>query len=110
MDIVSGVVPVPCSTPAWYRQHAHLLVVANGFCRDAGGVRELADSQGSFHNRSSLCEVSGKKGTRSTGWKVKGLNRHTEKILVVSLDSVDGSKCSFDAHLAHCRVQHAVPQ
>jgi len=29
---------------------------------------------------------------------------------VVSLDSVDGSKCSFDAHLAHCRVQHAVPQ
>jgi hypothetical protein len=29
---------------------------------------------------------------------------------VVSLDSVDGSKCSFDVHLAHCRVQHAVPQ
>jgi len=33
-----------------------------------------------------------------------------QAIRVVSLDSVDGSKCSFDAHLARCRVQHAVPQ
>jgi hypothetical protein len=32
------------------------------------------------------------------------------RFLAVSLDSVDGSKCSFDAHLAHGRVQHAVPQ
>jgi hypothetical protein len=72
MHIVSGVLPVPCGTPARDWQHSHLLVVANGFCWDAGGARELANRQGSFHGRSSLCDVSGKKGTRSTGWKVKG--------------------------------------
>src|SRR3989475_9173445 len=30
--------------------------------------------------------------------------------LVVSLDSVYGGKCSFDAHLAHCGVEHGIPQ
>ena len=29
---------------------------------------------------------------------------------VVSLDSVYGGKCSFDAHLAHCGVEHGIPQ
>jgi hypothetical protein len=72
MHIVSEVLPVPCGTPTRDRHHAHVLIVANGFCWYAGGVRELADSQGSFHDRSSLCDVSGKKGTRSTCWKVKG--------------------------------------
>ena len=33
----------------------------------------------SFHGRSSLCNVSGKKGTHSTGLKVKGMARQTEK-------------------------------
>ena len=41
MDIVAGVVPVSRATPPWYRQHADLLVVTNGFCRDAGGACEL---------------------------------------------------------------------
>jgi hypothetical protein len=72
MDIVAGVLPVASATPPWYGQHADLLVVANSFCWDAGGMRELADSQRSFHNRFSLYDVSGKKGTRSTRWKVKG--------------------------------------
>jgi hypothetical protein len=36
------------------------------------GVGELTNSQRSFHGRSSLCDVLGKKGTRSTDWKVKG--------------------------------------
>src|SRR6266704_1795646 len=79
MDIVAGVVPVSCGTPAWLRQHTNLFVVANGFCWYASGACELADSQGSFHGRSSLGDVSGKKGTRSTGWKVKGGIRHTGK-------------------------------
>src|SRR2546425_1998250 len=74
MDIMAGVLPVPCTTPPWHRQHADLLVVANGFCWYARGVGELANRQRSFHGRSSLCDVSGKKGTRSTGWKVKGLD------------------------------------
>jgi len=72
MDIVAGVLPVSCATPPWHRQHAHLLVVANGFCRDASGARELTNRQWSFHGRSSLCDVSGKKDTHSSGWKVKG--------------------------------------
>src|SRR5437870_12797984 len=79
MDIMAGVVPVPCTTPPGHRQHADLLIVANGFCRDAGSARELANRQRSFHGRSSLCDVSGKKGTRSTGWKVKGVTGQTEK-------------------------------
>src|SRR5437870_8253575 len=54
MHIVSGVLPVPSSTPAWHRQHTDLLVIANGFCRDAGSACELADRQGSFHGRSPL--------------------------------------------------------
>jgi hypothetical protein len=78
MDIVSGVLPVPCATALWHRQHADLLVVANGFCRYAGGVGELTNSQRSFHGRSSLYDVSGEKGTRSTGWKVKGLSEEME--------------------------------
>lgn len=81
MDIVAGVLPVSCATPPWYWQHADLLVVANGFCWDARGVGELANRQRSFHGRSSLCDVSGKKGTRSTGWKVKG--KQTKKIIKV---------------------------
>jgi hypothetical protein len=32
-----------------------------------------------LNGRPSLCDVSGKKGTRSTGWKVKGLTGQTEK-------------------------------
>jgi hypothetical protein len=54
MDIVSGVLPVPSGTPAWRRQHADLLVVANGFCRYACSVGELADSQWSLHSRPSF--------------------------------------------------------
>ena len=72
MDIVSGVLPVPCGAPVWHRQHAYLFVVANGFCRYTRSARELAHRQRSFHGRSSLCDVSAKKGTRSTCWKVKG--------------------------------------
>jgi hypothetical protein len=72
MDIVAGVLPVSSATPAWYGQHPDLLVVANCFCWDTGGMRELADRQCSFHSCSSLYDVSGKKGTRSTRWKVKG--------------------------------------
>jgi hypothetical protein len=75
MNIVAGVVPVSSATPPWYRQHADLLVIANGFCWDAGGMRELANRQRSFHSRFSLYDMSGKKGTRSTGWKVKGGGR-----------------------------------
>ena len=29
---------------------------------------------------------------------------------VVALDSVDGGKCRFDAHRAHCGVQPGIPQ
>ena len=72
MDIVAEVLPVSRATPPWYGQHPDLLVIANGFCWDAGGMRELPDNQRSFHSRSSLCDVSGKKGTHSTRWKVKG--------------------------------------
>src|SRR5215510_9422972 len=80
MHIVAGVVPVPSATPAWHRQHANLFVVANGFCRDAGSAGELPDRQGSFHGWSSLCDVSTQKGTRSIGWKVKGLTGQNGKI------------------------------
>src|SRR5712692_10491629 len=85
MDIVSRVLPIPCSTPAWYRQHANLLVIANGFCWYSGSASELANRQWSFHGRSSLCDFSAQKGTRSTGWKVKGdqakklLTKHTTR-------------------------------
>src|SRR5213592_51302 len=79
MHIVAGVVPIPCTTPAWHRQYANLLVVTNGFCRYAGSASELPNRQGSFHGFSSLFDVSGKKGTRSTGWKVKGVIGQTEK-------------------------------
>jgi hypothetical protein len=72
MHIVAGVLPISCTTPPGYRQHADLLIVTNGFCRDACGVGELANRQRSFHGCSSLCEVSEKNSTRSTGWKVKG--------------------------------------
>jgi hypothetical protein len=71
VDIVTGVVPVACAASLWHRQDTNLLVVTNGFCRDAGGVCKLTNRQGSFHNLSSLCDVTGKKGTRSTNWKVK---------------------------------------
>src|SRR5215510_12171412 len=30
--------------------------------------------------------------------------------LVVSLDSVDGGECRFEAHRAHCGVQPGIPQ
>src|SRR5436309_8912425 len=79
MHIVAGVVPVPRTTPAWHRQYAHLLVVTNGFCRDAGSAGELPNRQRSFHGCSSLCDVSAQKGTRSIGWKVKGVIGQTEK-------------------------------
>src|SRR5438094_10242692 len=72
MVIVAGVVPVACAASLWLRQDPHLLIVANGVCRDAGGAGKLTNRQRSFHSRSSLCDVTGKKGTRSTGWKVKG--------------------------------------
>lgn len=49
MDIVAGVLPVACGTPVWCWQHSDPLVAAHGFCRDAGGVSELAHRQGSFH-------------------------------------------------------------
>jgi hypothetical protein len=42
VDIVAGVVSVPGVTPAWHRQHTDLLVIANGFCRDASRACELA--------------------------------------------------------------------
>jgi hypothetical protein len=32
----------------------------------------LTNRQRSFHGRSSLCDMPGEKGTRYTGWKVKG--------------------------------------
>jgi hypothetical protein len=79
MDIVSGVLPIPGGTPAWRWQHANLLVVANGFCRHTSSASELANRQWSFHGYFSLCDVSGRKGTRSTGWKVKGLTGQTAK-------------------------------
>jgi hypothetical protein len=79
VDIVAGGVPIACITAPWHRQDTHLLVGANGFCRDAGSACKLPNRQGSFHSRSSLCDVSGKQGTRSTGWKVKGLHRHSVK-------------------------------
>jgi hypothetical protein len=63
MDIVSGVLPVPSGTPAWRRQHADLLVVANGFCRYAGSVGELANRQRPFHSCSSLCDLCEKRYT-----------------------------------------------
>jgi hypothetical protein len=72
MDIVAGVLPIPGTTPPWHRQHADLLIVANGFCWYARSAGELANSQWSFHGPSSLYDVSGEKGTHSTGWKVKG--------------------------------------
>jgi hypothetical protein len=72
MHIVAGVLPVSRATPAWHRQHADLLVITNGFCRDASGLRQLAHRQQSFHGCSSLYDVSVQKGTRSTRWKVKG--------------------------------------
>jgi hypothetical protein len=72
MHIVAGVVPIPCATPAWHRQHPDLLVIANGLCWYAGGARELANGQGLFHGCSSLCDRSRKKGTHSSDWKVKG--------------------------------------
>src|SRR5262245_1393684 len=72
MDIVSGVLPVPCGTPAWHRQHADLLIVANGLRWYAGSASQLTNCQWSFHGCSPLCDLSAQKGTRSTGWKVKG--------------------------------------
>ena len=71
VDIVAGVVAVSCAASPWNRQDTHLLVVANGFCRDAGSACKLTNRQRSFHSLSSLCDVSGKKGTHSTSWKVK---------------------------------------
>jgi hypothetical protein len=68
MDIMAGVLPVSCPTPPWCRQHADLLVVANGFCWNACGMGELANRQRSFHGRSFLCD-----------WKVKGWIRPMEK-------------------------------
>jgi hypothetical protein len=75
MDIVSGVVPISCATPPGHWQHANLLIVANRFCRDASSACKLPNRQRSFHSRSSLCDMSGKKGTCSSSWKVKGFDR-----------------------------------
>ena len=57
MDIALGILSMPGRTPAWRRQDADLLVVANGFGWHASGLGELADGQQSLHGRSSLSSL-----------------------------------------------------
>jgi len=51
---VAGVVPIACLASPWHRQDPHVLVGANGFCRDASSACKLTNRQRSFHSRSSL--------------------------------------------------------
>src|SRR5262245_50839511 len=66
MDIVSGVVPVPCGTPVGYRQHADLLVIANSLSRYSCSASELTNRQWSLHGRSPL-PLRGRRAPSLTG-------------------------------------------
>jgi hypothetical protein len=57
MDIALGILSIPGCTPAWHRQNADLLIVANGFGWHARSAGELADGQQSRHGRSSLSRL-----------------------------------------------------
>jgi len=54
MHIAPDILSVPSGTAAWRWQYAYLLVVANGFRRDARGAGELADGQWSLHSLASF--------------------------------------------------------
>jgi len=55
--------------------------------------------------------VSGARGSlTSEGLEIERRILPCPQLQVVSLDSVYGSKRSFDAHLADCGVQRGIPQ